>query len=183
MAIFDVRGTHGSGKSYLVHTLLGKYGNKEIIEDGKVIGHYAKDLELVFVGSYNKVCGGCDGISKADRIVELVRYFSDTYKNVLLEGSLVGHTYTRYANLAGELGNYHFIFLTTPLRNCIARVVARRRARGNTKPFNPKAVIHDHRQTQTNVRKKFEENGYSVRTVNWLDPINSFLEIYNDLRT
>lgn len=182
MAVFDIRGTHGSGKSYIVHCLLQKYGNKQILEDGKLVGHLIPNLDVAVVGPYTKVCGGCDAVRTQDEVCRLVRKFHDEYGKVILEGSLVGHTFSRYAALATEMGvdTYKFVFLVTPLEECIRRVVDRRQARGNTKEFDPKNVVRDHNTTQTKLPKKFKDAGYTVvRIINWRNPLPEVLKVLN----
>jgi len=53
----------------------------------------------------------------------------------------MSHTFGRYAmldrDLAKEGTHCIWAFLDTPLDVCLARVTARREAKGNTKPLNP----------------------------------------------
>lgn len=184
--VYDLRGTHGSGKSYTVHTLLSKFGNEQVVREGKVIGHRLPKLQAVVLGPYTKVCGGCDAIRTQDEVCNLVRTFRRWagVRRVILEGSLVGHTYSRYAALADELGRdqYTFLFLDTPLDECIRRVEARRAAKGNTKPLDPKNIRKDHHTTQTKLREKFSEAGYDVQGVHWQAPVYWFLYHVGALR-
>jgi len=175
MSVYDLRGTHGSGKSHVVHTLIKRYGQAPILADGVIIGHYVPPLGLAVVGPYTKVCGGCDAVRTQDEVCHRVRAFSLLYPKVLLEGALVGHTFSRYAALADEIGDYTFMFLDTPLEECVRRVKARREAKGNTKPLDPKNIVRDHHTTQTKVRAKFTDAGYRVVGIPWEKSVEAVL--------
>ena len=166
MAIFDLRGTHGSGKSFVVHQLL-KMGNVPLVQYGTQLGHYIPKLGCAVLGKYHNRCGGCDGINKAEEVVRRVRVLSQRYRNVLLEGILVSHTFARYSALASEISDYSFLFLDTPLDLCISRVKQRRAERGDTRPFDPKNVIKDHHNIWDTVRGKMVEAGHSVHVIHW----------------
>jgi hypothetical protein len=176
--IFDLRGTHGSGKSYIVHQLLKLFGNRMILDDkSQLIGHHCYGLDLAVIGPYTKVCGGCDAVKTQDAVEEILRSFiALQYPNILLEGSLVGHTYERYANLATELKGqgveYKFLFLNTPLEECVRRVLERRKRHRNRKNFLPDNVKRDHFTTQTRLPKRFKDAGYDVTTVDWGVAVN-----------
>jgi hypothetical protein len=173
--IVDIRGTHGSGKSWIVHQLLDGPVD-QINEDDKLIGYYRPGLELAVVGKYESECGGCDGVGSADEVCRRVRMFAATYTNVVLEGILVAHTFKRYSALAtevtqNELDNYVFCFLNTPLKKCISRVRTRRRAKGNRKEFDPRNVINDYKNIWHGVRKKCMEAGHRVVVLDYRDPL------------
>jgi len=175
MTVIDIRGTHGSGKSWCMHQLLDQYEHQPITEEGKHIGYTLPDLEAALVGKYATVTGGCDGVGTADEVVRRVRLFASQYRYVLLEGILVSHSFKRYHELALEVGDYRWLFMSTPLRNCIARVRARRRARGNLKPLSPHNVIKDHVSVWTNIQRKARDAGHRVVVVPWRDPLPTVL--------
>lgn len=178
MAVFDVRGTNGAGKSHVVHSLLKNNGYNSLIENKRVIGYWLPKLELGIVGSYETQCGGCDGIKTADLITGRVREFHKLYKNIIFEGITISHTFGRYNKLALELGDYRFMFLTTPLTTCIARVRARRLAKGNTKPFDPDkhlGLSSDFERVRSAYRK-LKEAGRTVIDLDWHDPMKQVME-------
>lgn len=165
MAILDIRGTHGSGKSWLVHKLLKSIPSQDYKENGITIGYQSGPIAVV--GKYDRVCGGCDGIKTADEVVRRVKLFNRKGINVVLEGILVAHTFKRYAELANELGDYHFLFLDTPEDVCIQRVIDRRRKAGNTKPFNPANLKKDYEQIWVRTKAKCEEAGLNVHVLRY----------------
>ncbi len=180
-SIIDIRGTHGSGKSWIVHQLLKEHGRTSVREDGAHLGCRLGRLNAVVLGNYGSTCGGCDQIDRADEVVRRVRLFASRYRYVILEGILVAHTFKRYNDLAEELEqeghNYHFCFLDTPLETCIDRVLARRKERGQTKEFNPKHLKADYRTIWTNVRRHCTEAGRSVIVLPHEDPYTPILQL------
>ena len=174
--ILNIRGTHGSGKSWVVHQLL-EMGHAPILLDNAVLGYHIPRLGLAIVGRYSNVCGGCDGIKSADEVVARVQQFSQEYKHVVFEGILVSHTFGRYSQLDAELPDFWFLFLNTPLATCISRVKARRLAKGNHKPLNPTNVIKDWHNVWKGVRAKCEEAGHNVKVLDWRDPMPTILEM------
>lgn len=181
MTVLDIRGTHGSGKSHIVHSLMKMskvtpitgevYGKRD-----QHMGYCLKKWDAAIIGKYENVCGGCDGVGKADEICRRVRMLSKPYSFVILEGILVAHTFKRYHELANEIGDYRFLFLNTPLSKCIGRVLARRRASGNSKPLKTDNIRHDYKQIWIRTRAKLEEAGHYVRVLDWRDPMSVVLE-------
>ncbi len=176
MAVLDVRGTHGSGKSWVMHQLLKRYRHTPILEGSQHLGYHLLQRGAALLGKYATDCGGCDGIESADEVCRRVRLFAGQYRVVLLEGILVSHTFKRYSELAKELGDYRFLFLNTPLNECIGRVEERRLKKGNLKPLNPNNVIKDYASVFTRVRTEATAAGHYVRVVDWQDPLPAVLE-------
>lgn len=173
MAVIDVRGTNGSGKTWIMRQLLLQHKHTTIEEGGKVIGYSLPSIKGVIIGRYTDTGGGCDGFKEGVvQVDEIVRRLHPQYKNLLLEGIMVSHLYERFHNLATDLGNYKFMFLDTPIKLCIERVKARRLAKGNIKPFDPiKNLIPDYKRTKYRVRQRMTDAGHHVRLINHLDPL------------
>lgn len=172
MSILNIRGTHGSGKSWIVHQLL-KQPHEEVGE----FGYWIPEWDCGIIGRYSNVCGGCDQIKSANEVVSRVNYFARTFKHVVFEGILVSHTFKRYANLAGELYDFWFLFLDTPLEVCLSRVQARRLERGNEKPLDPTNVIKDWHCVWERVQQKCRDQQLNVMVLNWQNPIPQILEM------
>ena len=171
--ILDIRGTHGSGKSYLVHRMLQEYGNEPILDGKTVLGHRMPKINGVCVGPYTKVCGGCDAINKVEEASRRLLLWSQQLITgiIVLEGIRVAHTFQRYSDLAKQLElqghEYKFLFLDTPLEVCIERVKTRRLARGNGKPLDPRNVIKDHESIFERVRGKYIAAGRDVTVLHY----------------
>lgn len=181
MAVIDIRGTHGSGKSTIAHNLIRVFGCKEVLEDNKIIGYMSEDKRLGVVGPYNRVCGGCDGVRDAAEIERRLGWFSARCTHVVMEGILVAHTFKRYSLLAHQYTDsgygYKFLFLDTPLKNCIARVLSRRIKSGNTKPFNSTNLVRDWGGIWNRVRLKCQEAGHEVIILPWKDPMPTVIDL------
>lgn len=131
--ILNIRGTSGSGKSYLVRGLMEHFGPASEItnEGGKVVGYQlAQDIRVV--GRYETACGGCDTISKVydgqggnsmDQVERIVRQWAAA-GHVIFEGLIVTSVWGRWQRMAQELP-VHFLFLNTPLEICYQRVLER----------------------------------------------------------
>lgn len=185
--IYDIRGTHGSGKSFLPWTLMFTSEIEELLEvwqDDNLMGYtFCWEEESWFVlGRYNEFGGGgCDCVSPPDEVCRRVRELAPDYDVCLLEGILVAHTFKRYATLAEEMifmsCPYHFLFLDTPLATCIRRVMERRAKKGKPREFNTENLENDHRQITQNVSKKLHMVGHSVRWLNYENSFGDFVDI------
>jgi hypothetical protein len=172
--IVNIRGTSGSGKTTIVRRIMelcgppAPLGGTERRPYGYLLAGPGADLYVV--GSYENVCGGCDGIKTQDEVCERVRGAS-AQGDVLFEGLLISHLFSRYASLARELSPTPFIFafLDTPLEVCLQRVQDRRLQRKpDSPPLNPTNTIqkwHDCRRAY----QKFRDAGLDARWVNSYD--------------
>lgn len=179
--ILDIRGTNGSGKTWIVYQLFEKYGAEPITDEQDiVIGYKLPTIPWVVMGRYTTKCGGCDTIKTAQGIEDRLYEFADKYYNVILEGLMVSHTFSRYNEIALTLGDYKFLFLTTPLKTCIKRIVARREARGVRKvPYDPwrkHAVVDDFEKVRR-AKVKLTEAGRDVVDLDWKNPMPQVLEL------
>jgi len=149
--VFDIRGTHGSGKSTIVKSIIDNFNGEPIIDrpltyEGRetILGYDIPELELRVLGRYATQCGGCDGIKTQAEIKERIMRWEDSY-NLILEGILVSHTYGPWNEFAVDR-NWHFRFLNTPLDVCIDRVNARRAEKGKAPLEDPKNIVRDHKR-------------------------------------
>lgn len=152
MNIVMVRGTSGSGKTWLVRavmkqcdvtgTLVGTHpvNGREIVTG--YIMYTPSGRELVVLGRYGKsACGGCDSMSwrgSADFLCDLVHQHHRLNRGVLMEGLIVSTWgLQRLRDLNEDTGGaVHLAYLDTSLEDCLASVRARRVAAGNTRPLN-----------------------------------------------
>ncbi len=173
--IFNIRGTSGSGKSHIAHSLL-KYNHEEVLgKDGKIIAYWIKELNTYLLGKYSNVCGGCDGIKSADLVCERVEKFMEP--NLVFEGLLVSHSFERYHLLAEKLGGMVLCFLDTTPEKCIERVYARREERGKVGEFNEEQIYKDHRAVQR-CCERFAEAGHIVYELESENSVNDFMEVF-----
>lgn len=152
MTIVSLRGTHGSGKSSVVKTILERYPHHVIMGLSKA-GRprpegYSVTLpsgQLYIRGPYHTACGGCDAVQPYADIWPTIerRMDSGKYAHCLFEGALVS---SGYGNLGRSTEKYGddvvFAFLDTPLDTCLDRIWERRLKRWTEqgKPGLPEAV-------------------------------------------
>jgi uridine kinase len=168
--IIDIRGTNGSGKSHIVHELMKEFPHQCIVDEsidspGHIEGYEFPSLRLFVAGPYATQCGGCDGIHTQAEICDIVKRRSQQW-DVLLEGLLVSHTFTRWFEMSRKIPDWKFFFLDTPLQVCIDRCIARRLAAGNTKEFNP-THLTDGWYSCHRVEKKFIQARCNVTSLNY----------------
>lgn len=144
--IVNVRGTHGSGKSTLVRSVLRSLPDAIPVWDPtrrrrNPVGYRSGELSVV--GPYvGEEAGGCDSLSAADVIFPLVAQWAST-GDVLFEGITAQHSTGRLVELA-KTRDVHVVLLATPLEECVSSVEARRAARGQG-PFNMENVAREAR--------------------------------------
>lgn len=154
--IISLRGTHGSGKSTVVKTLLNRYNATEIPGEKKPDGYWFNIPWLTkpvhVVGSYRTACGGCDSIQPYSLIWPRVEAYAEK-GHVLFEGALVSSSYGNIGRSSEKFGDeIVFAFMDTPLETCLKRIEARRLTKGNQKPLNPKSTTEKMKNVQRSIR-------------------------------
>jgi predicted ABC-type ATPase len=132
--LVKLHGTSGSGKSTVARYLM-KQGLS--IPEGKAyrVDMFQLEKPLYILGLYNSQCGGCDTLTALEQIALIHKYAP--VGHVFYEGLLGSEYYGKLGEASERYGKDHvFAFLDTPIEICIARVIARRLAKGNTKPLN-----------------------------------------------
>jgi hypothetical protein len=149
--IINVRGTSGSGKSTVVARAMEMFETKHGVNikgRRQPIGYYLGNnyppelAQLAVPGHYETACGGCDTLPGYDKIFQYVREGAKTAKHVLFEGVLVSEEVNRTIQLHQAFpGQLLVIQLTTPTDVCLSSIQARRDARGDARPLNPKNTV------------------------------------------
>lgn len=145
--IFNLRGTHGSGKSTVAKKLMELLPWEPLNEQGEIIFNGARPRNYVIqlkprkllyiIGSYTTACGGCDGIQPYDLIWPRVENFAVS-GHVFFEGALVSSSVGNIGRAMAARKDCIVGFMDTPLKECLARIQKRRLAKGDTRPLNPK---------------------------------------------
>ena len=165
--IVNIRGTHGSGKSTIVRHILKRYNAEpESVNTKGRPQNYIMNLptgkQLYVVGSYATECGGCDTIQPYREIWPRVVKFAEMGQ-VVFEGALVSSSYGNIGRASETYGDqFVFAFLNTPLEVCLKRIVARRVAKGNHKPLNPKNTEGKFNSINSSISKIRNEFGRRV---------------------
>lgn len=130
--VLNVRGTSGAGKTTLMRTLIeSDTESAELFVSGvkKPAFVYCPSYNIIVIGSYRNVCGGCDNFVK-EQIVRFLKIAWMTSANVFYEGLML-HTKEPYywymRELSQTIGKRHFgfVYLTLPVEECLKRVYIR----------------------------------------------------------
>lgn len=177
--VINIRGCNGSGKTTIVRRFLDRLpavplGGRPDRPLGYAVTANAWGISapVYVVGSYENACGGTDGIKTQDEIVDRVRR-AHACGHVLVEGLLMSKSSDggTCAPALRELGGI-FAFLDTPWEVCLERVLGRRAAAGNDKPFDPdKTMRTAFDQCHRSAELLTQAGGYDVRPLPWQDPI------------
>lgn len=176
--VIHLRGTSGSGKSTLVKRLLDDPELAFSSEEGApldpnaghkptLLGYISATHPLGVVGRYTTPCGGCDSIKTQEEICLRVKRLSiGQQRHTLFEGLLASGLFSRYRDLAQALRQsgveYISCIMPASLELCLQRVQARRVARGDDRPLDPKNTVAKHGAILTAHRKLLDAGVRSV---------------------
>ena len=181
--IVNVRGANGSGKTTIVRRFLEKLPSEPLGgKPGRPSGYRVDATSwgirspVFVVGSYENTCGGADGISTQEEIAERTTK-AHIYGHVLVEGLLMSKSSAGgYVAPVLKSRGAIFAFLDTPWEVCLERVLARRAAAGNDKPFDPEKTMRTaYEQCHRSYELLEEAGGYDIRWLSWRDPITQVL--------
>lgn len=183
MTIVCIRGTHGSGKSTIVKEMLNRFKAEptSVTKKGRPENYrmlLGDGSQLYVVGSYETACGGCDGIQPYSEIWPRVVDFAKS-GHVLFEGALVSSSYGNIGRASEVYGDqFVFAFLNTPLTVCLSRIKARREAKGDSRPLNPKNTEYKFNNINASLPKIRDEFHRRTIVLNYLKPIPQLLGLY-----
>lgn len=161
-----LKGTSGSGKTYIAEQILDALGNEDesfaLGPKGKLGGYLWKQKKVAVVGRYNSACGGCDSMSwkgAADDIEATIKSLVEEGYDVFFEGLIVATWGVDRLVRVGKLPDTTFtvVHLTTPLETCISSVESRRAARAAAEgkevtPLDPSNTAAKHKSLQSTTR-------------------------------
>lgn len=132
--IIQIRGTSGSGKTWVMRRVMEYLGAwKPVYVEGRKrpLYYIHERRSLLVLGSYESTCGGCDTIGSARAVYDLLKATQPT-DHVLCEGLLLSED----VKWSSQLSGLRVIFLTTPLERCLEQIRSRRAESGNSKPLS-----------------------------------------------
>lgn len=154
MNIYQIRGTSGSGKTWVAKKLLKHFESTIFAEEFSTVfvegrkkplftlAELPNGEKLAILGHYESNCGGCDNIGSAAKVYELIqdirsgKFAEHNISNIFCEGLLLSED-TKWTTLLAEDSSIDFkiIFLSTPIETCIKQIKSRREEVGNDKPL------------------------------------------------
>lgn len=181
--IVKIGGVNGSGKTSLMRGLMdiwsfytvpvdpskptGKVARYEAtVEQPDLMGHLFN--KVVVLGDYRNVCGGMDTISdKETRYAMVEAWTKDKKALVFFEGLITGKTYGALGTLSENSAvPWLYVFMDTPFDVCVERVLARRKAAGNTTPFDPERTMRPTFKSCQSTAARAKALGHMVHMVN-----------------
>ena len=185
MKAFNLRGTNGSGKTWVARQLLqmSNATNDKFLSHAKSKRPLAyrgslMDKPFVLLGSYEIGCGGCDTIPSVHIVADMLTGLRESGEDglVFYEGLMISHMIGTVGAAVKGWGDDHVMgFLDTPMDVCIQRVRDRRLAKGNTKPFDPeKTLIKDYGSVRA-ARKNAIAADFTVVDIDHSDALNDVL--------
>lgn len=170
--IINIRSTGGSGKSTLVKKIMALYSARtpNYIEGRKqpfftVCTHPTlSGRELLVPGHYNVACGGCDTLKSPQQVFDIIHAHGVLMdRDVLFEGIIVGDDFARIAKLSEERpGEVEVIVLSTPIDECLRSIEARREAKGNAKPLDPKNTVNRDANLRNRMMPRLRKAGVTL---------------------
>lgn len=174
-----VHGTNGSGKSTLARAVLaaagGAQGVQRLLGNPKAACTPTGRPTLVLAGKYGTACGGVDGIQPYAALHEILQEQASFGHSVFAEG-LVTPGQGTCVKFASYFDQAVFILLDTPDTVCIKNVLARRSAKGTTKPYDPKN-LYKKQQSARNWADRLERAGLTVHRLQYRQAYNLTLEL------
>ena len=137
--LINIRGANGSGKSFVVRELMklgpvsefyGELGSRRPEAYELLLPQV--DTSVFILGSYDNQCGGCDLFKNPKQLIRLIKTYA-ARGHVLFEGAMVSTMYGSVGEALEAWGrDVVFIFLDTPLVECMRRIEDRlaERSRG-----------------------------------------------------
>lgn len=187
--LLNLRGSHGSGKTYVSHRLIAEYDGQPHVEPKEVQGKnfdipnaHVLPGDLIIPGRYKS---GMDGIFPQTIVEEIIEYWAP-HKFVLWENVMISANVGRWCVLSKKLDpvNHNvWLYLDTPLQVCIDRMFERRRE-ASERGFNHRQedgevkldVLAGHwRRCRRSAVRAFRD-GIDVR---WLDHTRAYEQVHD----
>lgn len=175
--IIYVHGTNGSGKSTLARAVIKAAGGVigvSCIHNNRKATYTHTEAGVIMVGKYGNACGGVDGVSPYSAAIDIALEQVELWdRKVFMEGLATPGLETCQKLGPGAL----FIFLDTPVEQCIENVLKRRAVRGNDKPYDP-ANLYKKLRSAESWAKRLELHGLNVVRLSWDNAYTRILREY-----
>jgi len=170
--IVNIRGTSGSGKSYLVRAVMDRYFSREAIHvEGRKqplcyrLKRQDGGRDLWVIGHYEGACGGADTVKTIDQTYHLVRNGHAGDLDVIYEGLVAQNNVTKCIELHQEGFPLLVVALNTSLEDCQKSIQARRDAKGDDRQMH-RVVTPEMRANLTAQDRRFLDAGIPYGMLN-----------------
>ena len=155
--VISIRGSNGAGKTWVARKVMDRaehdFRKKMTLGNGVLINIYK---DFVILGSYDRVCGGCDTIKTPQMVWDAVVECAE-FTNVIYEGVIVGNVYEPTIILNERLKTIGAkiipISLNTPFEKCVANVNARRAVEGKPPIEKTDNILTNDKKNISSARK------------------------------
>jgi hypothetical protein len=166
--IINIRGTNGSGKSTVVREVMASCSPAVPIFGLlglKIPEAYAlrRAPNWYVIGPYVTPTGGCDVVGSTDKVLVLLEKYLRR-GSLVFEGAMLSDHIGTVGTWLEAQSDVVVAYMTTPLDECVRRVVARRQQSGNNGSFNPEKTLRPRQKPIDRTRAVFSERGH-VRVV------------------
>lgn len=190
--IVNLRGTSGSGKSFVGRQLVANFENTPVFEPSfgrKVTAPLGYELPdgLFVMGRYRDfigqgenrrpvVGGGVEGMGKPEYLLQLLKHFATVYEHIFFEGLTVSASLHKYSDAFNEIGKPHVIaYLDSTQQQCVDGV----HHRNGGKDINEKAVF-EHHDTVWSTKSRFEDLGHVTMWVPRRQSFETIVQVFAD---
>lgn len=175
-----VHGTNGSGKSTLARAVIAAAGGVTEVDDVPHTTGRSKVTwtrkRVALMGRYGNACGGLDGVQPYADTHYLMQHARTCDALSVFAESLVTPGLQTCKEFAEYFDRTVFILLDTPETVCIENVLLRRRAKGNSKPYDPKNLQKKLRSAQA-WADNLERAGLQVRRLQYKQAYSLTLQL------
>ena len=186
MNIINIRGSHGSGKSWVVRQVMATLPEPDtaLFPDGKHIEGYRWSAPPLFVvGKYvpGVSTGGCDTIKEMDDIERIVITEANVEQHVLFEGIRVNGGHDRWIQAAwkNKQHDWQFFILNTSVETSIENINRRMEEAGKKPGAKARESVEDHWRRCQRQREHFRRAGLKVEYLSPEAAVARTLELIN----
>jgi hypothetical protein len=157
--VVQIRGTSGSGKTWVVKQIMASLGYWQPVMSpcGRFPLYNLSESKVAVLGVYGGVNRGCDRLGSARTVYDLACSLLDGQAEaVLAEGLLLSNDVKWTVQLRDF--DLRVLFLSTPLDVCLRQLESRREQSGNKRPHNPMVTSNRVRHIQS-ARTRLQELG------------------------
>lgn len=155
--VISIRGSNGAGKTWVARRVMdraeGDFKKKITLDNGVLVNVYKN---FVILGSYDRVCGGCDTIKTPQQVWDAVVECAQ-HSNVIYEGVIVGNVFEPTMILEARLrmigAKLIPICLSTPFEQCVANVNQRRAVEGKPPMEKTENILTNDKKNISSAKK------------------------------
>lgn len=164
-----VHGTNGSGKSTLARAIIAAAGGVselDVVPDTRNNSVTWTPRKVALMGKYGNACGGLDSVQPYADTHMLMQHARNCDARSVFAESLVTPGLQTCKDFREHFDHTVFILLDTPETECIANVLKRRKAKGNTKLYSPDNLYKKARSAKA-WANNLERAGLDVRRLQY----------------